>query len=102
MKKSKTVEEIQKSNSTDKTDGFEQLSLFEEKEWWEDEWQDMPEFIQKDLQPYQTILLHFPNRKSKDEFAELVKQKITSKTKFLWYPAQEIRTITDKRYVDEN
>ncbi len=43
----------------------EQKSIFDKGEWWEDEWQDMPEFSHEDLQPYQTIYVHFEDRKAR-------------------------------------
>ena len=37
-------------------DGISQLT------WWEEEWQDMPEFISEDIQPYQKIVVRFETK----------------------------------------
>lgn len=67
---------------------------------WRDHWGGMPEFIQDDLTPFKTIHVHFDNQEHVDKFAELVGQKITPKTKFIWYPKKENGRYTNKRYVD--
>jgi hypothetical protein len=56
---------------------------------WEEHWQGMPEFIQHDQTPFQTIRVHFENQADVDLFADLVGQKITPKTKYIYYPKQE-------------
>ena len=35
--------------------------------------------------PYKTIFMHFKTQEEVDEFAGLMKQQITPKTKFMWY-----------------
>jgi hypothetical protein len=78
---------------------FESLEDFEK---YKDEWQGMPEFVQEDLQPFQSIIVHFEKREDLDEFSKLVDQKLTYKTRSIWYPKAEIGTIADKRYIDES
>jgi ParB-like chromosome segregation protein Spo0J len=53
------------------------------------EWQGMPEFEQEDKTAYQTIHVHFATEKDVQDFAGLVGQGITEKTKYLWFPKQE-------------
>lgn len=84
---------------------LKQHNLFENSqnlEKWEHEWQGMPEFVQEDLQPFQSIIVHFEKREDMDEFSKLVEQKLTYKTKSIWYPKAEIGTYADKRYIDES
>jgi hypothetical protein len=78
----------------------DQINLFEMKEWWEDEWQDMPEFVQENLKPFRTVYLHFKNREDMEAFEKLTDQKITPKTKFVWYPKVAKYNRFSKRYVD--
>lgn len=54
------------------------------------EWQGMPEFEHEDLMPVQTVHVHFKSREDVEEFAKLIDQRITEKTKFVWFPKQEI------------
>ena len=53
------------------------------------EWDNMPEFTENDTHAHQSIRLHFPDENAVQEFARLLGQKITPKTKYLWYPEQE-------------
>lgn len=60
---------------------------------WRDEWKDMPEFTSEDKAPKRTLYVHFADDKDVEAFARLVKQTITDKTKFIWYPEQAPRTL---------
>lgn len=65
------------------------------------EWGGMPEFDQQDKTAFRSIPVHFKDQAAVDAFAALVKQKITDKTRFIWFPEIEIETYADKRYVAE-
>ena len=80
----------------------EQLTLFDMKEWWEDEWQDMPEFVQEDLSPFKTIFVQFANRQDMKEFEKLVNQTITFKTQSVWFPKATIDRYANKRYIEDS
>jgi hypothetical protein len=88
--------------SYNKDNDKKQLDLFESKEWWEEEWQNMPEFIQDDLTSFRCINVHFRNRKDVEKFSKLIGQPITPKQKAIWYPEKKIRRYAHKRYVDES
>lgn len=60
---------------------------------WQTEWKDMPEFTSEDKTPKRTLYVHFADDKDVEAFARLVKQTITDKTKFIWYPPQ---VLTDR------
>ena len=62
------------------------------------EWVGMPEFRQNSAAAFKTIVVHFKDASAVLAFAELVKQTITSKTRFLWYPQQELLRQSDKQY----
>lgn len=82
----------------DKKGGF----LFDEEDviFWKKEWQDMPEFIQNDLTPFRTILVHFQTQEDVDMFTRLMEQKISAKTRFIWFPKVRWKRRV-KHYVDE-
>lgn len=61
-------------------------------------WQGMPEFDQQDKLAYRSVVCHFRDQAAVDEFALIVGQKITDKTRFLWVPQIERETYADKRY----
>jgi hypothetical protein len=67
-----------------------------------EEWQGMPEFEQEDLTGVQAIHVHFKTRADVEAFAELIGQKLTDKTRAIWYPEAEIERYADKRYSDES
>jgi len=60
---------------------------------WQSEWKDMPEFTSEDKTPKRTLYVHFADDKDVDAFSRLVKQTITDKTKFIWYPVQTPRVL---------
>ena len=70
--------------------------------WWREHWKDMPEFSQDDLTPHRILLVHFYTQEDVDEFARLVEQKITGKTKFLWFPAAEKVKLRELGWFDES
>lgn len=66
-----------------------------------EEWKGMPEFVHEDKTAFRSLAVHFKDQEAVDRFAELVGQKITEKTRFLWYPEIEIERYADKRYEAE-
>jgi len=50
------------------------------------EWNGMPEFNNPDAMGVKQIIVHFETWDDVREFAELVEQKITEKTKYIWFP----------------
>ena len=54
-----------------------------------EEWAGMPGFDQDEQLAFHTIQVHLVNAKARKDFAKLIDQPITEKTKFIWYPQQE-------------
>lgn len=80
----------------------EQHALFDvEPDWKEDLWKGMPDYSHENLQPDQTLLVHFRDLKDREDFARLIGQKLHSKTKFIWHPKAEIGTAADKVFRGE-
>lgn len=73
-----------------------------EPEWWEEYWQNMPEFVQEDQTSYKSVIVHFENKQNVKDFAKLVSQKITLKTKSIWYPKAKIDRYIVKKYIDKD
>lgn len=67
----------------------------------EDEWQGMPEFDQKDATSFRHIIVHFDSQEHVDQFADLINQDLTNKTKSIWFPPQERMDTESKRYAEE-
>lgn len=68
---------------------------------YEAEWEGMPEFEQEDLTGFRAIHIHFQDQAGVDRFAELIGQKITDKTRALWYPPVEKIDMKSEVYTDE-
>jgi hypothetical protein len=68
---------------------------------WESEWQGMPEFVQGRTRPYSTLIVRFDSEEDLQEFAQIISQKLTSKTKSIWHPQIRRGIHSDNRYVDE-
>ena len=66
---------------------------------WKAEWQDMPEFVQKKQKPYFQVTVRFDSQKDLDDFAKLVGQEISPKTKAIWHPRLDRTEHSNKRYV---
>jgi hypothetical protein len=67
-----------------------------------DEWKDMPEFVQERQDPYAKIIIRFETKEDLEEFAKLINQKLTQKTKSIWHPELQRGIHSAKRYVDES
>lgn len=81
---------------------MKQTNLFNEEDFFEKHWQDMPEYNQEDLTSYRKIIVHFRNDEDVEKFSELLNQKITAKQPSLWYPKLEKRSHYDKVFINEN
>lgn len=62
------------------------------------EWKDMPEFEQENQKSFRRIIVHFASEQDVQEFSKVVYQKITDKTKYIWFPQQHIEDMTELRY----
>ena len=63
---------------------------------WEKLWKGMPAYNHQDLDPWQSVLVHFKSPADRRAFAELVQQQINPDTKFIWYPKLVRRSMIDK------
>ena len=67
-----------------------------------EEWVGMPEFIQEKKQPFSKINIRFETEEDLIEFAKLIGQKLTSKTKSIWYPYKSHWGDEVRRWIDES
>jgi len=66
-----------------------------------EEWKDMPEFVQNKQEPYAKIIFRFEDEESLQDFAKIIGQKLTNKTKSAWFPFKSHRNPLDQKWVDE-
>jgi hypothetical protein len=68
---------------------------------WKKHWVGMPSFEQDKNEPYKKILLSFRNKEDYEEFAKLVDQNLSEKTKSIWYPKLNRDENSLKRWIEE-
>jgi len=64
-------------------------------------WRGMPAFDQQDLEPFQSLLVHFSCPDDRKVFSELIERNLTPKTQSIWYPREEIGHCANKRFMSE-
>lgn len=67
--------------------------------FFEEAWNDMPEYTMNDLMPIKALKVNFLTWDDYSSFSKLINQKLTPKTKSVWYPKQE--TIKPSDFVYE-
>lgn len=65
----------------------------------EEEWIGMPEFVQADQKAYKKLVVRFDSPEDLEEFAKLIGQNITEKTKSIWIPELVRGTNSGRRYI---
>ena len=68
---------------------------------WRKHWTGMPEFVQEDNKTYKSIQVHFRCKEDYDEFAKLISQHLTEKTKSIWHPKLDITKNSLMRWIEE-
>lgn len=62
-------------------------------------WVNMPEFEQNDKRPYKSLTVNFRTKEDYDEFAGLISQQMTPKTKGIWHPKLDVTKNSLLRWV---
>lgn len=88
------------ATKVEETDDGPQMLLFDVPTVAEEEWKGMPSFVQEDLAPYKSIMVHFESEEDMAAFSKLVGQRVSYSTKMIWFPEAEIGRFADKRWVD--
>lgn len=65
-------------------------------------WVGMPEFNQEEQKPFKTLYVHFRTEDDYKEFADLIGQILTKKTKSIWHPKNEITKNSLLRWVEDD
>lgn len=79
---------------------FDGWSASDEAEW-KKLWKGMPEFDQKDNPPYMKIYVNFRTEEDFNEFAKLIGQNLSEKSKSIWYPKLDRDANIMKRWIEE-
>jgi hypothetical protein len=68
---------------------------------WENHWISMPEFVQEDNPPFKKIFVSFRSESDYNEFAKLIGQNLSEKTKSIWYPVLDREANSLLRWIEE-
>jgi TET-Associated Glycosyltransferase len=90
-----------KMSLEDKQQQGEQMSLMDIPDDYQAAWKGMPEYNQKDLMPWKTLKVHFRNADDRSAFSELLNQRLTPETRFVWFPTSQILTAKDKVWTSD-
>jgi hypothetical protein len=77
------------------------IDLFGNNNTVDSEWINMPEFIQEKQEPYTKLIVRFENKEDFEEFSKLIEQKLTQKTKSIWFPFKSHWGLSVKRWINE-
>ena len=77
------------------------IDLFEDQNLVDNEWINMPEFVQEKQEPCAKLIVRFEKKEDYEEFSKLINQKLTEKTKSIWFPYKSHWGLSIKRWVNE-
>ena len=83
-------------------DQQEVFGFVDQRNLWEKEWQDMPEYKHEDQRPYKTLYIRFETLEDLKNFEKIFDQPIFPNEKSYWYPKAAKKMVSKKRYVDED
>lgn len=72
-----------------------------EKHDWSKHWVEMPEFVQEKKEPFAKIIIRFETEEDLQDFAKIIDQKLTPKTKSIWHPFKSHWGGVKKVWTDE-
>lgn len=75
-----------------------QKNLFDEEDFWEKEWKDMPSFSMTPEVPLHTIKLHFKTEEDMIDFSKLIGQEVKKTKENYWFPKLNRSAFSDKKY----
>ena len=64
------------------------------------EWVGMPEFVQEKKEPYKELIVRFETEQDYQDFQKVIEQRLTFKTKSIWFPFKSHWGLERKVYKD--
>lgn len=83
--KSKSLADLIEFNDEEK----QKLKLEDDSIEWQKHWKGMPDYNQPLQKPYKILQINFKTKGDYDNFAKLIGQNLTEKTKVIWHPQIE-------------
>lgn len=75
-----------------------ELALLDPKNYWK----GMPEYVVENLEPKKQLLISFRSVEDMLAFSSVIGQKLTPKTKSVWWPAKEQDPNGLKRWIEDD
>jgi len=81
--------------------GFE--DVLTDKNYYRDQWKNMPEFIQDKQEIFKELIIKFPKKEDFEDFQKQLNRTISIKNKSIWYPGIPIESRNcNLGWVDSN
>jgi hypothetical protein len=64
-------------------------------------WKGMPEFVQENVNPVKSIIVHFDSKEEMLKLSKIIGQEINAKTKYIHLPFRKAVSETDHRWSDK-
>mgnify|MGYP003351411286 CR=1 FL=1 len=64
------------------------------------EWVGMPEFVQEKKDPFKELIVRFETEQDYQDFQKVIEQRLTFKTKSIWFPFKSHWGLERKVYKD--
>lgn len=64
-------------------------------------WVGMPEFKNENNPPYKKLIISFRTKEDYEDFAKVISQNLTEKTKSIWHPKLDKEEISLLRWVED-
>jgi hypothetical protein len=97
LNKDEVVAFLNKSRKTNKSYSIKRPVI----QPWMFHWRNMPEYHQEKPDQYHTLFVAFRSEKDMSDFANLLDQEITEKTKSIWHPELDSEKIYKYRWVQK-
>ena len=75
-----------------------QGDLFQKGNSWDEDWRDMPEFIQEDLSPFASVKINFKTREDMEDFFKIIGQDMVISSRSIWHPKSKYAELRKLLY----
>ena len=83
-------------------DESEEEGVYTNNAEWTKHWKGMPEFENEDNPPFKKLIISFRTKEDYEEFAKIIDQNLTEKTKSIWHPALDREANSLMRWVEDD
>lgn len=89
-----------KTNVSSLNHFFEDCDKNNFKEEWQQHFKQMPEFENEENLPFKKLTISFECKEDYENFAKLIDQNLTERTKYIWFPKKEKKNNSILRWME--